>query len=269
MARTGLVIAFASMSAPPVVGRLAENLGVGVAVGSTTALLIVVGLWALSRRSVAAGPAEARRDLPPPARPRGGEAGGQIDSSRTILAALIAFALMFGQNVLFYAFALRARQLGMAPGTTGILLSLFAVGSVVAFVPPLSRMVDRRGWRGPLLAGLVTAAGGLLGLGLAVDEKAMGLSLLAYGLGFGLVFTATTALSGSSASRQRSGLSFGLLTAAFSAGAVTGPLVTRTLEPWLSPFTVAGLVALLAAGLVLVWARPRADRPAGKEQPTG
>lgn len=271
MARTGLVIAAASMTSPPVVGRLADRFGVAAAVGSTTAMLVIVGLWALAARREAVGSTAARRDTaegPAPARAKSGEVRSEIDSSRTILAALIAFALMFGQNVLFYAFALRARHLGMAPSTTGILLSVFAAGSVIAFVPPFSRLVDRRGFRGPLLAGLAAAAIGLLGLGLAADETAMALSLLAYGLGFGLVFTATTALSGSSAGRQRSGLSFGFLTAAFSAGAVTGPLVTRTLEPWLSPFTVSGVVALLAAGLILVWARPRPNRSSGREQPT-
>lgn len=77
----------------------------------------------------------------------------------------------------------------------------------------------------------------------------MAAALFAHGLGFGLVFPAVSALSGDAAGQARRGMAYGILTAAFSAGAIVGPLVTRSLTPLYDPFAVAAVVATTGAVL--------------------
>ncbi len=256
MARVGLVIAISSMISPPLTGRLATHLGLSMAVGLLAGGLALVGLvslllgGALPRAAVPAKPMAA-----PPR---------SMDPVLTLVAGCVAFALMFGQNVLFYAFPLKARGLGFSAASIGGLLGAFAVGSVLAFVPPLSRASDRWGRGRPLLAGLAIAAGALLGLAFGDQSWQMAVSLLTYGLGFGLVFPAVSALSADAAGQQRQGLTFGVLTAAFSAGAVAGPWVSQSLASVAPPFAVAAVVAGLGAGVVLLW---QLWAPAAQEAP--
>ena len=40
---------------------------------------------------------------------------------------------MFGQNALFYAFPLKATEVGLGPATIGGMFGLFAIGSMVGF----------------------------------------------------------------------------------------------------------------------------------------
>lgn len=258
MARVGLVIAFASMMAPPVTGRLARGWGVAPAVMLLGACLVGVGVVALAfggKRGATAGEpvaadAGASRD------------GAWLNPALALVGSVVAFAIMFGQNVLFYALPLRGNDLGMGSAQVGGLLSAFAVGALVAFVPPLGRSADRWGRIPPLLTGLGLTALGLFWLAAAAGAQQMAAALAVYGLGFGLAFPAVTALSGDAAGQGRRGFAFGLLTAAFSAGAIVGPLVTRALDGLVSPFVVAGLMAMAGGGVALGALRqPRAAAP--------
>jgi DHA1 family multidrug resistance protein-like MFS transporter len=245
MARVGLVIAFSSMLAPQISGRLTTAFGPEIAVGTLIALLLVVGLLSLTM----GGRAAPRQKRIPAARPT--EPGNTaVNPFLLVVAVGVAFALMFGQSVLFYALPLQVSLMGDSPAVIGMLLSAFAVGAAIAFVPPLSRIADRAGRRLPLIVGLVLASGGLGALACVTGRWEMAASLFVYGLGFGLVFTAVSALNADAAGSARRGLAFGLLTAAFSLGAIVGPLVTRGLDAWIPSFGVAGLVA--ATGIPLV-----------------
>ena len=156
---------------------------------------------------------------------------------------------MFCQNILFYAFPLKARGLGLPAAATGGMLSAFAVGAAIAFLPPLSRLSDRAGRVVPIAAGLATAAAGFLTLSAVTTIPWMAAALFLYGLGFGLIFPSVSALSADAAGEGRRGLAFGMLTASFSAGAIAGPLVTQGLSAVATPFTVGGLLLLLTLAL--------------------
>jgi MFS family permease len=277
MARVGLVIAFASMMAPPVTGRLARGWGVAPAVMLLGVCLAMVGVVALAfggrrevgaaRRLAAVGAgggavgAPANGDLASPGAP-GFDGDARLNPALALVGSAVAFAIMFGQNVLFYAMPLRGNALGMSSAQVGGLLSAFAVGAMVAFVPPLGRSADRWGRIPPLLAGMGLTSLGLFWLSAAAGATQIATALAVYGLGFGLAFPAVTALSGDAAGQGRRGFAFGLLTAAFSAGAIVGPLVTRGLDGMVSPFVVAGLVALAGGGVALGALRqPRAAAP--------
>lgn len=247
MARVGLIIALASMAAPPVTGRLARGLGVPVAVLALAVGLALVGGLTLVAQ---AGLPDAGRRRGAGGRPAGAGAG-EINPVLALVSGAVAFAIMFGQNVLFYALPLQGARLGMGPAQTGGVLSAFAAGALVAFVPPLNRLSDRWGRLRPLLLGLGCTAAGMLALVPATTTGAMAGALVMYGLGFGLAFPAVSALSADAAGQQRRGLSFGVLTAAFSAGAIVGPLATRALDGVMPPFAAAALVAVLGMGAVL------------------
>jgi len=256
MARVGLVIAFASMMAPPVTGRMARGWGVAPAVMLLGVCLAVVGVVALAFGGQRV--AEAARRLAAV----GAVGDARLNPALALVGSAVAFAIMFGQNVLFYAMPLRGNALGMSSAQVGGLLSTFAVGALVAFVPPLGRSADRWGRILPLLAGMGLTSFGLFGLSAAAGAPQIGGALAVYGLGFGLAFPAVTALSGDAAGQGRRGFAFGLLTAAFSAGAIVGPLVTRGLDGMVSPFVVAGLVAMAGGGVALGALRlPRAAAP--------
>lgn len=252
MARVGLVIALASMAAPALTGRLAKGMGVPVAVE-----LLGLGLALVGFLTLAVGKGSPRMAVAVHT-----DGDTRVNPVLILVGAAVAFAVMFGQNVLFYALPLRGTEMGMSTARVGGLLSTFAVGALIAFVPPLGRSADRWGRVPPILAGMGLTSLGLFLLAAAADARGMAVGLTIYGLGFGLAFPAVSALSGDAAGAGRRGLAFGVLTAAFSAGAIVGPLVTRMLEGLLPPFVVAGLVALVGAGAALGALRqPKAVAP--------
>lgn len=237
MARAGLVIAIASMLAPSVTGRLSVSMGVDRTIYAQALVLALVGIVTL----LAIGMGGAQRV-------RRKEAGAPVDGARpfnaslAMTAALVAFVLMFGQNVLFYALPVKSRELGLDPAVTGGILSTFAIGSIAAFVPPLSRVADRWGRKVPVLLGLILVATACLLLAFLETAFGLALGMLVYGLGFGLVFPAVSALSADASGTGQRGLAYGFLTAAFSLGSITGPLLTRTLDGRLSPFSTTAIV---------------------------
>lgn len=288
MARVGLIIALASMAAPPLTGRMARGLGAPVAVLVLAVGLALVGVLTLvaqaglpdagrpgaEGRAAGAGTGAGAEGRVAGAGTGGRAAGagtgagpaqpetGEINPALALVSGAVAFAIMFGQNVLFYALPLQGARLGMGPAQTGGVLSAFAVGAMIAFAPPLARLSDRWGRLRPLLLGLGCTTAGMLALVPATTTGAMAGALLVYGLGFGLAFPAVTALSADAAGQGRRGLAFGVLTAAFSAGAIVGPLTTRALDGLLPPFAVAALVAVLGMGAALpLYRRPRPAAP--------
>lgn len=260
MARAGLVIAFASMLAPAVTGRLSGTLGVLQAISIQAAVLALLGTLTLISGLRTVRPLRERSE--PPA---AGEALHLLSSSLAITAAVVAFTLMFGQNVLFYALPLKARALGLGPAVTGGILSAFAFGAIAAFVPPLSRSVDRWGRRLPLLIGLLLIVVALLTLNQSVAVTGLTAGMVVYGLGFGLVFPAVSALTADASGQENRGMAYGVLTAAFSAGAITGPLVTRALSWVAPPFAITAVcVAAGAAATALLFRLPA---PAARRGP--
>jgi len=245
MARLGMVIALASVVASPVAGRMVDALEV-VATLRVQALFLVgvgaLGLWAGSASK-------------PVLQAAGGELAAEDDEGRrtaldprvTAFACAVGFAVMFGQNVLFYALPLKATAAGFGPAAVGGLFGLFALGSVVAFSPPFSKFADRYGRLRPIAAGSLVSAAGMFLLGVGVQRvwlPLMAASLAVYGFGFGLVFPAVSAAAADGSSAGRRGTAFGLLTAAFSVGAIVGPLLGQAFDPQVSPFTLAALVML-------------------------
>lgn len=245
MARLGLIIALASVVASPLAGRMAAALAVSTTVQIQAAFLLLVGvlgLWAGNGRIRQAASAGAESSAPV-----GEEDSAELDPRVTAFACAVGFTVMFGQNVLFYALPLKATAAGLGPAVVGGMFGVFSVGAAIAFMPPFSRTADRFGRVLPIGAGSAAAAAGMFLLGVGVDAVSiplMAVSLFVYGFGFGLVFPAVSAAAADGSSAARRGMAFGLLTAAFSVGAIVGPLLGQSFDPYLSPFTLASMVML-------------------------
>lgn len=252
MARVGLMIAIASILAPPVTGRLIDGAGLASTIWIQTLYLALVGATAFLVRTqgVQAGGAVEAAAAPSEAGETEGSTGSGIDPRIALFACLIGFTVMFGQNILFYALPLKAVDAGLRASAIGSLFGVFAVGAAIAFMPPLSRLADRYGRLRPIVLGSAVSAIGMaiLSRGVTFASMAwMSVGLFIYGLGFGLSFPAVTAAAADGAESRRRGFAFGLLTASFSVGAIAGPLVAQGMEHVLSPFVVGAIVMI--AGL--------------------
>lgn len=254
MARSGVAIAVASILANAVGGVMVRRLGVAPTVAALAVLLAAVGAFALvalpgGRRRVFAGPGPEPAAGPGagPGAPPAGAAPGAL-----ALGLAAAGALMFGQNVLTFAVPLQVREMGLGAQVTGALFATFGVTALLVFLF-LGRAADRWGRRSALGTGFALVALAQGALASAPALPAMLTAMAAYGLGFGLAFPALSALVGDGAPPGRRGLAMGLLGATFSLGAAAGPVVSRALTDWVSPFAVSAAVILTALALTTFW----------------
>jgi EmrB/QacA subfamily drug resistance transporter len=119
-------------------------------------------------------------------------------------------------------------QLVMQLGTlaTGLILVPMAASVAVGAGTVSPRLVSRFGARATIAGGMFTAAVGLAGLGLALDDTlSWALVLpgsLAAGLGYGTAFPAWTIVGVEQVPAERQGVASGLLTTTQEVGAATG-----------------------------------------------
>jgi EmrB/QacA subfamily drug resistance transporter len=144
-----------------------------------------------------------------------------------ILAGLLAYGVLFGALFLlpFYL----ERLLGYGPSGTGLLLT--PVSIALGLVAPLAGLAtDRVGAPGPTIAGLLTTALALAGLGLAPSAVGPVVLLLALlGLGVGTFLPANNSVIMASAPASRRGVAAGLLNMARSLGTSLGVAAAGTL----------------------------------------
>ncbi|WP_128379508.1 MFS transporter [Streptomyces cavernae] len=153
-----------------------------------------------------------------------------------------------------------------SPLTAGVLFAVYAA-ALLAATPFVGVWTDRRGPRGPLLAGLLGMAASTALFALAVDmDGASGLTLLllaraAQGVAAAASWTAGLALIAATHEPDQRGRVMGLALSAIGIGVLLGPAVSGVLsDAWgaRAPFLV---IAVLAAGdavarLVLVKETP-------------
>lgn len=252
MAKAGMIIAFATIFGTVLSGRLSD-IAPTWPVAMIATMLGVSGLiTVINGRRADAEAAKADAETSDPATPPRAFNPGQA-----AMATAGAFVLFFAQNVFLYKMPFDAREMGLSGMHVGLLYGVFSLATVIAFAPPFSRIGDRFGRRPALLLGLTLAAGSLAFVSFAKTPFALAAGLFGYGLGFGFTFPAIGALGTDAAAMRRRGFSFGLFTAAASAGSVVGPLVTNTLRDLLSPYMVASLMVTLGLIAAVVWQEQR------------
>jgi MFS transporter, DHA1 family, multidrug resistance protein len=254
MAVYGASIGLTTLIGPPLAGVLKDRIGyapVFIALAALT-LIVAVPAYALTRES-----------LPDEARSERGQVRRILGRHRLFVAYVGTFCLLFSLGTLIVFVPLAGEALGFSSAQVGLVFAAFALAAILIQVLPVGRLSDRWGREPLIMLGLLVLAGALLLLpGLRHWGTWLGAMFL-YGIGFGLMFPAMTALIADETEPQTRGTASGVFTAVFSLGASVGTGSAGAMV-WLQravqvhPFQVAALVALLGVAWAgIAWARLR------------
>jgi MFS transporter, DHA1 family, solute carrier family 18 (vesicular amine transporter), member 1/2 len=267
-------LAVVSDLAPP--GKRGESIGValaatsvgsiaGPALGGVTAdvlgfaapFLIVCGASvALALAVVAVFPPEARRTA------------SETPAWRTIARSTrsgigaVATAITFGAAGALGVVELVApldldARLGLSSTAIGLLFAL-SIAVDAPMSPIGGRWGDRRGRRGPAVAGLATLAASVALLAVFASTLGAAFALGLFGAGFSLSMAAAVPWLDEAFGALERGLGYGMLNLLYSAGYALGPLIGGgVLELASADLAYLVTAALLAAGAIAVvaWAR--------------
>ncbi len=156
------------------------------------------------------------------------------------------------------------RDLDMSPAALGALISVFALGRILADVP-VGRLTDRRPARAMLaVAGAIVAAGSLATGMAPVAAVAF---VASFALGVGSAWTNTTGIAAfATAPRHRRGVAMSGFAAALMVGQAVGPAVgggVATVWDWRGAFVVAAALAAVTGLALAGRRRARGQPPAG------
>lgn len=267
-------LAVVSDLAPP--GKRGESIGValaatsvgsiaGPALGGVTAdvlgfaapFLIVCGASvALALAVVAVFPPEARRTASET------PAWWTIARSTRSGIGAVATAITFGAAGALGVVELVApldldARLGLSSTAIGLLFAL-SIAVDAPMSPIGGRWGDRRGRRGPAVAGLATLAASVALLAVFASTLGAAFALGLFGAGFSLSMAAAVPWLDEAFGALERGLGYGMLNLLYSAGYALGPLIGGgVLELASADLAYLVTAALLAAGAIAVvaWAR--------------
>ncbi len=266
--RAGALIGLAAVIGPASAGLAAQRLGSGPVFVAVAAIL-AVGLVAIWRAIPETLPNEARVNRGPSAWRR------LIADPRLRLAYLAIFGMEAAVGIVtgFLKDGIIERQLaaGMdaeralryATGAQGGLFSVFAIVAVALMLSPIARQVDRRGAVGLSIVGTVVLGASTALLAISGGIETDTIAMVLYGVGFGLLFPAATAIVGIAAAWSERGRAYGLFNLSFDAGLAFGPLVAGALAVsalGLDPFVAATILLAVVAALIPLAARSRQAR---------
>jgi MFS family permease len=264
--RAGALIGLAAVLGPALAGIAAARLGTST-VFLAIAAILAAGLLLVWRSIPETLSDEARAEARPGAWRR------LLAEPRLRLAFLAIFGLEAGVGIItgFLKDGIVERQLaaGMdleralryAAGAQGGLFSIFAVVAVALMLSPIARQVDRRGAVGLSIVGtsVLAIATAILALGATLETDMAAMVL--YGVGFGLLFPAATAIVGIATSPSERGRAYGLFNVSFDAGLAAGPLLAGAIAAsalGIDPFLVATALLVVVVLLIPVVSRRRA-----------
>ena len=161
------------------------------------------------------------------------------------------------------------------PSVRGASYAIYALVALVMFAAPAPWLASRFGRLRPTSGGLALIGFALLTLGISSLLAPSGLpsasnvygGMALFGLGFGILFPAVTALVADATQPHERGAAFGVFYAAYSLGVAAGEIGSGQLARAFgaqspAPFLVFGALALVMAPAILV-----AGRAAGRTRP--
>ncbi len=249
MGLAGAMITIPAMIGPPAAGILRDAWGAN-SVFFLDAVVLAVTLLAF---------VAVTRQLPPKNFRRGASgAAGEVTTSmgRLMLSAnATLFAVTVGVGVLVAHLPLVLQSQGESAARSGYSFAIFALVAILVMASPTGGVSDRFGRFVPLLVGLVGVAAGLAVLGVSETYSAIAAGMAIFGLGYGLIFPAATALVTEAAGPGRRGMAFGIFYAVYSLGVAIGSAGSGRLAGFYEastgiPFLVAAVVVLLAVPIV-------------------
>jgi MFS family permease len=246
MAFYGAAIGLTVLIGPPLAGALRDRFGYASIFAMLSALMFLVVVPAtifISETLSVARVEHARVNW------RG------LLTRRLSLAYASAFCLMFSLGGLIVFLPLVGQELGLTSARVGMLFASFALAAIIVQMLPFGRMSDRWGRARAMMLGLALIALSLFALALMQQWETLLLAMFAYGIGFGFLFPAMTALMTDETAPQTRGTASGIFTAVYSLGVTAGTSAAGALA-WLQqtaqihPFQVAALVVLIGWGWV-------------------
>lgn len=187
-------------------------------------------------------------------------------SHRLVFAAACMGMLIFGIVLTALGSVLPSviERFGLGRANAGSLFTLLSGGVLVGSLL-FGPVVDRRGYKGLLIAGIAAVFVGLQGIAFAPSVALLAVSVLLIGLGGGVINGGTTALVADiSAGGRSAGLSF--LGVFFGIGAFGVPFILGLL---LERFGYAAIIAAIGALVALPLAYHAAIRFPDPKQPQG
>ena len=239
MALYGSAIGLTAIMAPLFAGLVRDRFGFGAVFVAIAAMMFLVAvptylLVGESLRRETRAKVDTRRLL---------------RNRRLFLSYVSAFCLLFSLGTLIVFLPLAGQQMGESSARVGMWFAAFGCAAVIVQLA-LGRLSDRIG-REPVIAiGLAVIAVALMLLPATQDwETKLGV-MAVFGVGFGLLFPAMTALLADETTSQSRGTASGIYTAVYSLGAATGTgsaggLVWLEQSTQIHPFQFAAAVVLL------------------------
>lgn len=259
MGRAGALIGGAAIIAPAVAGILRQVYGFHAVFLAGFSVLITGSLMAAfltpetGIRSVNGEQAKLQ-DEPGP------HSKGSSEAWRLLTASYWSiFTLTFAMGALTAFLPETVESLGYGASLTGLMFALFGLVAAVLMMSPLSQSVDRHGMLKPVAIGLLLVVIGLAFLASARGIALIGLAVVIFGAGYGIIFPSTSAQIALASSVERRGRAYGIFYACFSLGVIAGaPIGGLFLSPTPlvgSPFFPALILTLTAIPITAILAR--------------
>ena len=252
MGLTGALIAVAALIGPPAAGILRDKWGADVVfyVDSAFILITLVAFLVIARDgspSVHERKSDSHTATPEDTR----------RSPALWSAYAAAFAITVGIGALVTHLPLMLEEQGETAVRSGYSFGVYALVAMLVMASPISRAGDRYGRFGPLMLGLIGIAVGLGLLGVLEGYGGVVAGMAVFGLGYGLVFPAATALVASATGADRRGMAFGVFYAVYSFGVVVGASGSGRLAALSDdlvglPFLVAAAVVVASVPIVAI-----------------
>ena len=257
MGLTGALIAVAALVGPPVAGILRDAWSADAVYVVDSALLcttLVVFLLITRDASTSA----LKESAPPAPNTPAWRSPGLWSAYGA------AFAITVGIGALVTHLPLLLEHQGETAARTGYTFAIYALVAMLVMASPVSRSGDRFGRFAPLILGLLGVAAGLVLLGVFAGYAAIAAGMAVFGLGYGLVFPAASALVIGATGADRRGMAFGIFYAVYSLGVVVGASASGRLAELGDdsvglPFLAAAAVVIAAVPAVVALRRAARD----------
>jgi MFS family permease len=246
MALYGVAYGMSGLIGPPLAGIVRDRLGYPAVFIGLSALMLTVAL-------VAGAKVRGSR-ISSPERPASRIPWRSLLRVGLSVSFLAAFCWMFMMGTLLVFLPLIGEERGFTAARVGMLFGGFALAATLVQASPLGRLSDRWG-RFPLIAlGLALIAIALLALSVSYRWGQMMGGMAIYGLGFGFLFPAMSALLVDETTPLTRGKASGVFMAMISVGMIVGSGMAGLMDQWhraagIHPFQFAAMVVSLG----LLW----------------
>jgi MFS family permease len=253
MGRSGAFVAVAAVLGPPLAGIGKDYFGTDFVFVAGSILMAVAGLifWILSVETINSDRRSDSLDF----RKFFSNAGSsKILNRGLILACVSVLAFTIGLGGLVTQLPLALASLDLSSSVSGSVFMVYALAAMVMMVTPIRSLSDRYNRTLFLNIGLITMSTGIATIGLYPGIWGAFLGMTIYGVGFGILFPAATALVVDSTLIESRGFGFGIFYGVYSAGVVIGSLMSGILTDVYGDSS--GIPFILSAGVVLAVSIP-------------